>query len=197
MSEFPHRMKTMGMRNPCNVPTKQSLPTLPGCPLFAQVFLSPGMAQKAELSPLTHSSCLWGYLVYEEPASDMAPLDIGIFIFTELYNKGWDKTLSKQMGKVHAYSCSSQATSYWHTCSFGKWFCSQRLRLCKAAVAGLDNELGVLKSASMRIISPQTLRVTYPRQNNVLTTNCSHCSTSNHSTCLLPADPFLLWLVLN
>lgn len=107
--------------------------------------------------PLSHTA-----LAYEatehmrEPASDMALLDIVIFIFTGLYNKGWDKTLSKQMGKVHAHSCSSQATSYWHTCSFGKRFCSQRLRLRKAAVAGLDDELGALKPVSMRTISPES-----------------------------------------
>lgn len=56
---------SMGMRNPCSVPTQQSLPMHPGCPLFAQVFLTPGMAQKAQLSPLTHGSRLQGHLAHE------------------------------------------------------------------------------------------------------------------------------------
>lgn len=77
------------------------------------------------------------------------------------------------MGKVRAYSCSLWATLYWHTCFFGKWFCSQRLGLRKAAAAGPDDMFIQNPPASQK--DPEVIYKQF---------RSAHCTTSEQAPLL-------------
>lgn len=87
------RKKSCGGRKSIECTKPVTLLTEPLCPLFTQVFLSSPMAQKPQPSPSTLSPMRPPHTQGARHSDGPALTDSVNIHF--LYNKGWDKTLSK------------------------------------------------------------------------------------------------------